>query len=318
MRFVHKYLAYLPMLLSAVPASAQKKPPPPPPPPIIGRWDLTVNRTDGPAPSWFEVELSGFKTLVGRFVGAFGSVRPIGEVHWKDGGFAFSIPVQFEDGDTDIRVEGDYANDRLKGTISGPFFGHADFIGNRAPKLVRSQAPLWASPISLFDGRTMTGWRPRNAKEKNGWIVRDGMLLNAKPGNDLVNTRAFTDFKLHAEFRYPSKSNSGIYLRGRYEAQVEDDYGREPNAHQIGGIYGFLRPRINASKKPGEWQTYDVTLVGREVSIWLNGQMVVCRQEIPGITGGALDSNEGAPGPIMVQGDHGPIEFRKLIITPAK
>ena len=299
------------------PALAQRKPPPPPPP-IIGRWDLTVNRKDGPVPSWFEVELSGFKTLVGRFVGAFGSVRPVSEVSWNNSSFAFSLPVQWEDGDTDIRVEGEYAGNRIRGTISGPYFGRAEFTGVRAPKLTRTKPVVWEQPFSLFDGRTLRGWHPRNPKGKNGWIVRSGMLVNEKPGNDLVTDRTFSDFKLHAEFRYPHDSNSGIYLRGRYEAQIEDEFGKSPDTHPIGGIYGFIGPRINAARRAGEWQSYDIVLTGREVSVWLNGQQVICQQEIPGITGGALDSIEGAPGPLMIQGDHGPIEFRKLIITPAK
>src|SRR5439155_25775408 len=109
---------------------------------------------------------------------------------------------------------------------------------------------------------------------------------------------------------------SGIYLRGRYELQIEDNYGGEPDAHKIGGIYGFLTPRINAARRPGEWQTVDVTLVGRVVTITLNGELIIDRQTIPGITGGALDSDEGAPGPILIQGDHGPIDFRKVTLTP--
>lgn len=314
-----KNVVLLTLLTNCAPVTAclaQQKPPPPPP--IIGRWDLTVNRKDGPVPSWFEVELSGFKTLVGRFVGAFGSARPIGEVHWKDGRFAFSMPVQWEDGDTDIRVEGEYANNRIRGTISGPFFGGASFTGVRAPKLVRAKPPAWGNPLSLFDGRTLKGWHARNPKAKNGWVVRNGLLVNAKPGNDLVTDRTFTDFKLHAEFRYPKDSNSGIYLRGRYEAQIEDEFGKSPDSHPIGGIYGFLGPRVNAAKHAGEWQSYDIVLTGREVTVWLNGKRVICEREIPGITGGALDSNESLPGPLMVQGDHGPIEFRKLVLTPAK
>ncbi|HEX5269686.1 MAG TPA: DUF1080 domain-containing protein, partial [Gemmataceae bacterium] len=144
-----------------------------------------------------------------------------------------------------------------------------------------------------------------------------GLLTNATPGNDLVSERKFTDFQLSAEFRYPKGSNSGVYLRGRYEVQIEDDYGEEPDSHKIGGVYGFLTPSVNAAKKPGEWQALEVTLVGRQVTVLLNGERVIDRQAIPGITGGALDSDEGRPGPIMLQGDHGRIEFRKVTVTPA-
>ena len=140
--------------------------------------------------------------------------------------------------------------------------------------------------------------------------------MNADSGADLVTERKFTDFKLQAEFRYPAGSNSGIYLRGRYEVQIEDNYGQEPDSLKIGGVYGFLTPSVNAAKKPGEWQAVDVTLVGRVVTVVLNGERIIDRQTIPGVTGGALDSDEGSPGPILLQGDHGPIDFRKVILTP--
>jgi hypothetical protein len=133
-----------------------------------------------------------------------------------------------------------------------------------------------------------------------------------------LTEQKFTDFKLHAEFRYPARSNSGIYLRGRYEVQIEDDYGGEPECHKIGGVYGFLTPSVNPAKKPGEWQTMDITLAGRVITLLFNDERVIDRQAIPGITGGALDSDEGAPGPIMLQGDHGRVEFRKLTLTPGR
>jgi hypothetical protein len=170
----------------------------------------------------------------------------------------------------------------------------------------------------LFNGKDLAGWKPRLAGVKNGWVVKGGLLVNEKPGNDLLTEKKFTDFKLHAEFRYPRGSNSGIYLRGRYEVQIEDNYGQEPDSHHIGGVYGFLTPSVNAAKKAGEWQTLDVVLVGRVVTVLLNGERVIDRQTIPGITGGALDSDEGAPGPLLLQGDHGPIEFRKVTLTPAR
>jgi hypothetical protein len=173
-------------------------------------------------------------------------------------------------------------------------------------------------PVELFNGKDLAGWKPRDPNVKNGWVARGGLLVNAEPGNDLVTERKFDDFKLHAEFRYPGGSNSGIYLRGRYEVQIEDNYGAEPESHGIGGIYGFLTPSTNPARKPGEWQSMDITLVGRVVTVIFNGERVIDRQTIPGITGGALDSDEASPGPIFLQGDHGPIEFRNLILTPAE
>ena len=131
----------------------------------------------------------------------------------------------------------------------------------------RQQPPQWGDSIDLFNGRDLSGWKPGSSGVKNGWLVRDGVLVNAKPGNDLQTECRFTDFKLYAEFRYPKGSNSGVYLRGRYEVQIEDDYGGEPDSHHIGGVYGFLTPCVNAAKKAGEWQTLEVTLIGRQVTI---------------------------------------------------
>ena len=133
-----------------------------------------------------------------------------------------------------------------------------------------------------------------------------------------MTDQLFNDFKLHIEFRYPKDENSGVYLRGRYEVQIADNKGKEPLSIYLGGVYGFLSPTEMMAKDAGEWQSYDITLVGRLVTIAVNGKTVICSQNIPGITGGALDSHEGEPGPIMLQGDHGAIDFRNIVITPAK
>jgi hypothetical protein len=180
---------------------------------------------------------------------------------------------------------------------------------------VRSKAPVWGTPIKLFDGKTLKGW---HATGKNQWVAENGILRSAASGSNLVSDEAFTDFKLHVEFRYPAGSNSGVYLRGRYEIQVADNYGEEPNSLYLGGIYGFIKPLEMAAKKAGEWQSFDITLVGRLITVVANGKQIIYTQEIPGITGGALDSHEGLPGPIMFQGDHGPVEYRNIVITPAK
>jgi len=284
---------------------------------IPGRWDLTLESGAEKYPSWLEVRLSGRRTLVGSFVGRFGSARPISRVEFVDGQVRFSVPPQWEQREDDQRFEGRLQDGLLKGETTDEHGRKVIWTGRRAPALERTGAPVWKEPVELFNSKDLAGWKPRLAVVKNGWIVRDGLLVNATPGNDLVSAQRFTDFKLHAEFRYPKGSNSGIYLRGRYEMQIEDDYGDEPDSHKIGGIYGFLTPSVNAARKPGEWQSADVTLLGRVVTIVLNGERIIDRQTIPGITGGALDSDEAAPGPIMLQGDHGAIEFRRVTVTPA-
>jgi hypothetical protein len=289
------------------------------PPPVIGRWDLTVHDPQGDYSSWLEVRRSGYTTLVGRFVGRFGSVRPIGKVEFADGRVSFTVPPQWERRKDDLHFDGRLDGDNaLRGETTDDASRRVTWTGRRAPELKRDHPPTWGEPVELFNGRDLSGWKPRPPADKHGWVVRDGLLVNATPGTDLVSERTFTDFKLHAEFRYPKGSNSGLYLRGRYEVQIEDNYGLEPDSHYIGGIYGFLTPSVNAAKPAGEWQSIDVTLAGRVVTVVLNGERVIDRQAIPGITGGALDSDEGSPGPIMVQGDHGPIEFRKVTLTAGR
>ena len=283
-------------------------------PRFLGRWDVTVGGPDGPYPSWFEIRRSGRSTLVGTFVGRFGSARPIGAVQVAATGdqFRFAVPPQWEDRKDDIVFEGRRDGEKLVGETTDDKGKRVEWTARRAPALKRERPPKWGKSIELFDGKSLTGWKPQHAKIENGWIARDGILVNATPGNNLMTERRFDDFQLHAEFRYPKGSNSGIYLRGRYEVQIEDDFGLEPDSHYIGGIYGFLTPCVNPAKKAGEWQEMDITLVGRAVTIVFNGERIIDRQTIPGITGGALDSDEGAPGPILLQGDHGPVDFRNL------
>lgn len=285
--------------------------------PLLGRWDLVVHSPEGEYPSWMEVRLSGSRTLVGSYVGQFGSARPIGKVESANGRFHFSVPPQWDRRRDDQSFDGQVEGDTLHGETTDERGTKLTFTGKRAPSL-RHAEPAWGEPIELFNGKDTAGWKPRAANRKNGWVVRDGLLVNANPGNDLLTEQKFGDFQLHVEFRYPKGSNSGIYLRGRYEMQIEDDFGLEPDSHYIGGIYGFLTPSVNAAKRAGEWQTVDVTLYGRVVTIHLNGERIIDRQTIPGITGGALDSDEGSPGPILLQGDHGRVEFRKVTLRPAK
>jgi hypothetical protein len=298
------------------------------PPAIIGRWDIVVHAPGLDYPSWLEVRKSGRTTLVGQFVGRMGSVRPITQVEFANGRVKWGVPIQWEPRKGDLVFEGKVDGDTLSGETVTDDGHEVTWTARRAPDLKRDKAPTWGEPLELFNGKDVTGWTtippgpntfpPPRVVSSAGWIVRDGLLVNAKPGINLVSERKFTDFKLHAEFRYPKGSNSGIYLRGRYEAQIEDNHGLDPDSHLIGGIYGFLNPSTNPAKPAGEWQTIDVELVGRVVTVFLNGERIIDRQTIPGITGGALDSDEGAPGPIMLQGDHGPIDFRRVTVTAAR
>lgn len=283
---------------------------------IIGRWDLTVNMGDRIAPSWLEVKLSGIQTLVGQFVADGGSARPIAQVKLKDGKFQFSIPAQWERTDKEMVFEATLENDQLKGTIYASNGRTYSFTGERAPLLKRTAAVTWGKPIHLLNKTNLDGWVAQG--RNNQWQNINGVLTSPKSGSNLMTVEKFNDFKLHVELRYPAGSNSGVYLRGRYEVQVEDNAGKEPSSTYFGGIYGFLTPNEMAAKPAGEWQSFDITLIGRRVTVVANGKAIIVDQIIPGITGGAIDSKEGEPGPILLQGDHGPVEYRNIVITPAR
>jgi hypothetical protein len=297
---------------------------------LLGRWDLTIVIEDEELedlglfrhglmdqegfPGWLEVKKSGFSTLVGYYVGYEGSARPISEIHYseEEDKYHFTIPPQWRKDVDDIYFEFTLEDNKLKGyqMLDG---NKLQWTGVRAPDLTREEPPVWGTPINLLD-KNLSRWI---IPENNEFRMEDGVLVNEEAGGNLVTKEEFEDFKLSVEFRYPEGSNSGIYLRGRHELQIQDNYGEDISDVIIGSIYGFIEPSVNAAKKPGEWQTYEITLVGRHVTVVLNGTEIIYNRPIPGITGGSLDSNEGEPGPLMLQGDHGPVEFRKVVITPA-
>lgn len=282
---------------------------------VMGRWGLTVQTPGGDQPAWLEVRISGPQAVVGQFVGWHGSARPISRVDVSDSGLSFTIPKQFERGDGDLTLEGKLDGDQLSGTILTPDGSTVNWTGRRSPSLIPKTEPTWGDTITLFNGVDLSGWQVIQGPSQ--WEVDDGILRNNKPGGNIVTDQKFEDFQLHLEFRYAPHGNSGVYLRGRYEVQVLDGPTEEPDSHLQGGIYGFLTPSEIITNGPGEWNTYDITLVGRQVTIVINGTTVISKQAIPGITGGALDSDEGAPGPLMLQGDHTAIEYRNITITPA-
>lgn len=281
---------------------------------LIGRWDVTVIMDGQQYPSWLEVQRSGFHALVGEFVGVSGSARPVSKIIFKDGMLSFTVPPQWEGGDSDISFNGKFENDSLEGTVILADGKKFNWSAVHAPLLHRSTEPTWQKPITLFNGHDLSGW---HASGKNQWVVKDGVLSSPQSGSNLLTDKTFSDFKLHIEFRYPKESNSGVYLRGRYEVQIEASHTDEPLKNVFSAVYGFIAPSEIAARQPGEWQSYDITLIGRMVTVVANGKTVICNREIPGPTGGAINSKEAEPGPLLIQGDHGPIEYRNIIITPA-
>src|SRR5688500_15094706 len=273
---------------------------------LLGRWDLAVQRGTQTAPSWLEVERSGTATLVGQFVGSGGSARPIAKIEFTDGTFRFAIPPQWESNPRDITFEGRLEGDRITGSMTMGDGQKLTWSGTRAPSLRRAARPVWGEPVTLFNGKSLNGWQPLGRGESQ-WSAVGGILQNAKSGANLVTVQKFDDFKLHLEFRVPKGANSGVYLRGRYELQIDDATGLEPSSHHLGGVYGFIAPSENVAKAAGEWQSIDVTLVGRMLTYELNGTTVISNREIPWITGCALDSAEAERGPLLLQCDHAPV-----------
>ncbi len=282
---------------------------------IIGRWDLTVEKDGKQVPSWLEVKLSGFSTLVGYYVADAGSARPVSHIKFENGKFSFEVPTQWEDGTGLIKVEGSLEGGKLKGKIISNKGNEYTYEGEKAPYLVRTAEGKLGTPIELFNGKDLTGWK--TSSDDNQWEVKDGILINKKAGANLISDQTFEDFKLEVEFKYAKDGNSGIYLRGRYEVQIEDSpLDRHPGSLYFSGVYGFLTPSEIVTNGPDQWNKYEITLKGRMVTVVANGKTVISNQEIPGITGGALNSKEGEPGPIYLQGDHTGVEFRKIKITP--
>jgi hypothetical protein len=189
-------------------------------PSLIGRWDITLYMNGNEYPSWLEVQLSGTRTLVGQYVGTGGSARPISKINFTDGKMSFSIPPQWEKENNDISFEGTFDGDSLKGTMISADGKNYTWSAARAPSLKRTDEPVWQKPITIFNGKDLSGWHASG--KNNQWIVKDGILTSPHSGSNLLTDKTFNDFKLHIEFRYPQGSNSGVYLRGRYEVQIED------------------------------------------------------------------------------------------------
>lgn len=284
---------------------------------ILGRWDLTLTTPAGELPSWLEIsEDQGAPKIV--MVGVTDHATPLKTFSVKGAEVDFVSPKAEEGFNADMHFKGKLSGHELAGTVTDPAGTVWQWKGVRAPELKRTHPPKWGKPIAMFNGKDLTGWVPRNPSSGEAWKVEDGTLVKEGNGSDLVSTSKFEDFKLHIEFNCGVKANSGVFLRGRYEVQVETESAAEPNSHHTGGVYGFLDPVPEQPRRPDVWQTFDITLVGRTVTVVQNGVTVIDHKEIPGITGGALDSHEGLPGPIYLQASEvGRVAYRNIVITPA-
>jgi len=287
-------------------------------PAFLGRWDLTLKTPTREYPSWLEITEQNGK-VEARLTSRWGHARPLPRVEIVNDHITFVSPKEEEDRKDDMVFEGKLVDATLVGTTTGQDGTPWQWTGVRAPDLKRNKPPKWGKQISLFDGIDLAGWTPSDPNATPKWTVENGTLVSPGHGPELISDRKFTDFKLHVEFNCAKGANSGVYLRGRYEVQIEDDPEPEGPTMRTGGVYGFLAPSPEQPRRPGEWQTYDITFVGRTITLVQNGNTIIDQQEIPGITGGALDSHEGLPGPIYLQGSEaGHVFFRNITVTPAK
>ncbi len=310
--------------------------------PFLGRWALTL--ADGRA-GWLEITRdAGGGWYDGSLLWGGGSVRPLSsvviegdvltvtrtrEVERKDPAGEVRRKQQFTDTLTG-RLDGGLL--RMEWTSARPDgsgFDRTTCEGRAIPPLPPRPdvaKAKFGEPIPLFDGRSLDGWRLNESGWENGWRAENGVLVNRPAENvpgeprrrfgNLRTTREFEDFKLTLETRVPPKGNSGVYLRGVYEVQVLDSHGRALDSHNMGAIYSRITPTASAEKPAGEWQRMEITLLDRHVTVVLNGTTIIDNQPLAGCTGGALWSDEFRPGPIFLQGDHGPIEFRNLVLRP--
>ncbi len=320
---ITRYLAPLTLLagaLAATPLAAAPNPPSPSPSPgfadpVLGRWNVTVVAQDGTRyPSWFDIRLRTESELMASFVGRFGSTRHASSVTFNDGRLSLGVPRQYEKPAPELRFDGALVDGQLAGVIAGDNGATESWTARRAPALPARLPMRWSRPVAWFDGRSLAQWRGPSGAPPPCWQIRDGVLHNAAGCANLLSRERLGDLKLHLEFKNVAGGNSGIYLRGRYEIQISVHIA-SLDPLRMGAVYGHLRPSTLAARAAGQWQTLDVTLIGRVVSVVLNGTTVIDAQEIPGITGGALDSDEDAPGPLMLQGDHSAIEIRRLTVA---
>ena len=284
----------------------------------VGLWNVIItDATDTFVSGGIRIDKSG-AGLTGALVWRSGSYAPVKSVEVVDG--VLRIVRAAGENKQDL-FEARLEKGLLKGQVTYPDGKIHHFEGRKAPLLTSFKTSGAWKTTKPFDGKTLDGWHLRDPKAKNGWAVENGELIVAEPkGNsDLVSDVKFQDMQLHLEFNVDPKSNSGVYLRGRYEVQILDnpDPKMALDTHGCGAVYSRLAPKMDATKPAGEWQTLDIEFIGRQIEIKLNGKTIV-KDVVEGITGGALSPWEGEPGPLMLQGDHGKVRFRNIVVTPAR
>jgi hypothetical protein len=278
---------------------------------FIGRWDFNVASERAVGANWLSVEQKGPNDYEIWFQPTGGHVHPVKD--YKLDGDHLLLQVSKDETWELKAVDGKLTGTEKNGDKT------REVTGVRAPALKRKAPKAWTEPEALFNGKNLDGFEPIGDPAKSHWVVKDGMMLNETRGANLKTTRTFEDFKVHFEVNCPDDANSGFYLRGRYEVQLEYVLPKEVPERAMGAVYGRLAPSTELPRTPGKWETFDITLVGRMVTIVRNGTTIIDNKEIAGITGGALNADEGQPGPFYIQGDHtGGLMFRNITVSTPK
>ena len=289
---------------------------------LNGRWMIEPLGENAGRVLWLEVNGVGRGPISGFMVGGGpgGQLDPIHDARIEQGQLQFHLERRFRrDPQRIVRTPVTVA--LRDGVLHGVAHRQRNsllWIGRRAPVIRDRDDGSWkpGRPVVLFGGKNTEGWHTLRPGREDGWYVEDGALKNHDGADVLVSDRKFWNFRLEADYRVHAGMNGGIGLRGRYEIQILDDHGQPASDHGNGALYGRIAPSANASRPAGEWQTLDARLVGRELSVTLNGVPTIERQVISGFTAMATDWREGQPGPISLQGDHGAVEFRRIVVTP--
>ncbi|MFH1882127.1 MAG: DUF1080 domain-containing protein [Planctomycetota bacterium] len=315
--------------------------------PYFGHWALTI---PGGGAGWLGVaQEDGY--LDASILWGGGSVVPVDSVYMDEDILNITRirKVERKDARGEVirthtfsemiiaKVSGDTLQlTQIRPRSNGKGVDRSEFTGKRIPPLPPKpdlSKVKYGKPIVLFNGTNLDGWKLTNPRQTNGWSVEDGILVNrpvrqSRKGRlsakgkrrisygNLRTVAEFEDFNLKLEVNVPDRGNSGIYLRGIYEVQVSNSYGRDLDSHNMGAIYSRISPIVSAEKPGGQWQTMNITLVDRHVTVELNGKMIIDNEPLLGCTGGALWSDQFRPGPIYLQGDHTAISYRNIVLTP--
>jgi hypothetical protein len=337
---------FLAVLFSVTLSCKQKKPEAAPVPKtdiseFQGQWTIDIQ---GGGVGWLEVRQEK-DYLDGDLLWGGGSVLPVSSVFLSEDRYLIvtrnnNIVRSYGENNVPLRTQTitnwlklTREGDKIKGFLLTP---RRDGTGVDSTTLTGTKLPApppapdlasvkYGEPVALFNGKDLSGWRLINEKQKNGFSAVNGVLVNNPAqvegqehisyGN-LRTDKEFEDFNLKLEVNVPAGSNSGVYLRGMYEIQVADSYKKELDPHNMGAVYSRIKPVVAAEKPAGTWQSLDMTLCDRHATIILNGVKIIDNQPIYGPTGGAIISDVFAPGPIYLQGDHGTVQYRNIVITP--